>query len=70
MDLRREFRSFEECMFTLGRVADKACGRDGMQLGFLRMLSREMQWQFWDNCWSGAPSWATFPGGGPRTSGV
>ena len=48
MDLRREFRSFEECMFTLGRVAEKACGRDGMQLGFLRMLSREMQWQFWD----------------------
>ena len=46
-DLRTEF-DFEEFTLTLARMADKACGRDGMQLGFIRMLSREMQWQFWD----------------------
>ena len=46
-DLRKEF-DFEEFTLTLARMADKACGRDGMQLGFIRMLSREMQWQFWD----------------------
>ena len=45
-DLRKEL-TFAEFRYTIGRMADKACGRDGMQLGFLHMLSTEMLEQFW-----------------------
>ena len=45
-DLRKEL-TFAEFRYTIGRMADKACGRDGMQLGFLLMLPTEMLEQFW-----------------------
>ena len=39
---------FDEFRYALGRMADKACGNDGLQIGFLRMLPSELLWQFWD----------------------
>ena len=45
-DFAREL-TFAEFRATIGRMADKACGRDGMQLGFLLMSSTEMLHTFW-----------------------
>ena len=45
-DFAREL-TFAEFRATIGRMADKACGRDGMQLGFLLMCSTEMLHTFW-----------------------
>ena len=58
-DLRTEL-SFAEYERTVRAMADKACGADGMQLGFLRMLSREQLYVYWQLLISCAEA-ATFP---------